>query len=261
MCVSVYIYIHIYNIRASAAGGGRTNRRIPLHHTCKTYTMAMTTTTGNISSCYIYILNCIHAILLILYIIIYFSAVAFPQGPLTKRALAWKLFSKSTQKPPPTPLCAYPRPVVVVFTAVLFNQSLVHSTSIRRPPQPRRVYIPLLQRARYFSFSRFSFLLSSECFQFARRPQAPRVDVIATRSSAKKILGCYIFFLIIKYLIAGWLMGRSLRIGSLLLVSFSIFLFYVSTPSFVLFPVYFCCFIHCDYCGSTVFFCRKCRLK
>jgi len=80
-----------------------------------------------------------------------------PQGPLTKRALARKLFSKLTQKPPIPVMCIPPSPL---------DQSLLFSPrfySINRwfsrlfyDDDDHNDYTPL-QRARYFSFSPFSF--------------------------------------------------------------------------------------------------------
>lgn len=196
VCVSVYIYI--YNIRASAAGGGWTNRRIPLHHTYKTYTMAMTTTTGNISSCSLYIY--IYIILYTRYTtntIYYYLLLCrrFPTGPIDKTRFSLETLFEIDSKAPD------PRYVHTPVHSSLFSPRFYSInrwfTQLLYDDDDHDKYIPLLQRARYFSFSRFSFLLSSECFQFARRPKAPRVDGIATRSSAKKFLVGYFFSLLL----------------------------------------------------------------
>lgn len=80
----------IYYIKASAARGGRTNSRIPLHRTYKTYTIAMTTTTGNTYPhfIYIYIYDIYGYTTNTIYYYLLLCPSLSPQGPLKKRALA-----------------------------------------------------------------------------------------------------------------------------------------------------------------------------
>lgn len=192
------MYIYIYNIRASAAGGGRTNRRIPLHYTYKTYTMAMTTTTGNISSCYIYI----YIILYTRYTtntIYYYLLLCrrFPTGPIDKTRFSLEtLFEIDSKAPDPryvhTPVQSSlfsPRFYSINrwFTQLLYDDDDHYDEYIYHCCNVQGIFLSVV----FLS----PFLLNAS--NSTAIHDLLTFDVIATRSLVKKFLGGYFFSLLL----------------------------------------------------------------